>query len=120
MVANGHAWMYRQYSSSPQIAQAESHAKENRLGLWSLPEAERVPPWEWRRGNKANSPLPPTTQAHPPQVLSSSSSSNSVCGSKRTCSQMTSCEEAKFYLLQCGVKSLDRNQDGVPCENLCR
>lgn len=42
MVASGNAWMYRQYSSSPQIAQAESHAKENRLGLWSLPEAERV------------------------------------------------------------------------------
>ena len=47
MVASGNAWMYRQYSSSPQIAQAESHAKENRLGLWSLPEAERIPPWEW-------------------------------------------------------------------------
>ncbi|MCL4555679.1 MAG: excalibur calcium-binding domain-containing protein [Gammaproteobacteria bacterium] len=33
---------------------------------------------------------------------------------------MTSREEAKFYLHQCGVKSLDRNQDGVPCESLCR
>lgn len=47
MVANGHAWMYRQYSSSPQIAQAESYAKENRLGLWSLAESQRIPPWEW-------------------------------------------------------------------------
>ena len=121
MVANGHAWMYRQYSSSPQIAQAESHAKENRLGLWSLPEAERVPPWEWRRGNKANSPLPPSTQAQQPaQVSSSAINYNSSCGSKRTCSKMTSCDEAKFYLLQCGVKTLDKDGDGVPCENLCK
>lgn len=52
MVANGNAWMYRQYSSNLQIAQAESHAKQSGLGLWSLPEAERMPPWKWRRGNK--------------------------------------------------------------------
>lgn len=41
-----------------------------------------------------------------------------TCG-KRTCSQMTSCEEAKFHLTQCGVKSLDRDNDGIPCESLC-
>lgn len=40
------------------------------------------------------------------------------CG-KRTCSQMTSCEEAKFHLTQCGVKSLDRDNDGIPCESIC-
>jgi hypothetical protein len=28
--------------------------------------------------------------------------------------------EAEFYLGQCGVTGLDRNGDGVPCENLCR
>ena len=33
---------------------------------------------------------------------------------------MTSCEEAKFYLTQCGVGSLDGNHDGVPCAKLCR
>ena len=32
---------------------------------------------------------------------------------------MTSCEEAKFYLTQCGVATLDGNRDGVPCEMLC-
>ncbi len=25
------------------------------------------------------------------------------CGEKRTCGEMTSCEEARFYLTQCGV-----------------
>lgn len=39
--------------------------------------------------------------------------------SKRVCKQMTSCEEAKYHLTQCGVKSLDRDGDGIPCESIC-
>ncbi len=42
------------------------------------------------------------------------------CGTKRYCSQMSSCSEAKYYLNTCGVSSLDRNNDGVPCESLCK
>lgn len=42
------------------------------------------------------------------------------CGAKRYCSEMTSCAEARYYLTQCGVRSLDRDGDGVPCEALCR
>ena len=42
-----------------------------------------------------------------------------TCGAKSTCGQMTSCEEAKFYLTQCGVKRLDGDGDGVPCASLC-
>jgi hypothetical protein len=43
----------------------------------------------------------------------------SQCGGKRKCGQMLSCEEARFYLQSCGVRSLDRDGDGVPCESLC-
>jgi len=42
------------------------------------------------------------------------------CGKKRYCSQMTSCEEAVFYYRVCGLKRLDRDRDGIPCEKLCR
>lgn len=42
------------------------------------------------------------------------------CTGKHTCGEMLSCEEATFYLLSCGVKSLDRDHDGVPCNSLCR
>lgn len=42
------------------------------------------------------------------------------CGTKRTCPQMLTCEEARFHLTFCGVTSLDRDRDGVPCNNLCR
>lgn len=42
------------------------------------------------------------------------------CAGKKTCKQMVSCAEAKFYLAQCGVKSLDGDRDGTPCNSLCR
>lgn len=43
-----------------------------------------------------------------------------TCGSKRTCGQMSSCEEARFYLNQCGLSRLDGDKDGTPCESLCK
>lgn len=49
MVATGNAWVYRQYNKSQQLLQTEAAAKHQRIGLWSLPESERVPPWEWRK-----------------------------------------------------------------------
>ena len=45
---------------------------------------------------------------------------SSKCGQKKYCSQMTSCEEAKYYLNVCGLKRLDRDGDGIPCESLCK
>lgn len=42
-----------------------------------------------------------------------------VCGTKTRCGQMTSCEEARFYLTQCGVSRLDGDGDGMPCASLC-
>ncbi len=42
-----------------------------------------------------------------------------VCGSKRYCRQMDSCEEARAFLSQCGISRLDEDKDGVPCEALC-
>ena len=41
------------------------------------------------------------------------------CGAKTTCGQMSSCDEAKFYLTQCGLKRLDGDGDGIPCTALC-
>lgn len=42
-----------------------------------------------------------------------------ICGAKRYCTQMTSCEESVFYFADCGVSRLDGDSDGVPCEKLC-
>lgn len=39
---------------------------------------------------------------------------------KRYCRQMASCEEALFYLTQCGLTTLDGDRDGLPCEARCQ
>jgi len=49
MVAEGHAWVYRKYSDDPHMLELEASAQEQGIGLWALPESERIPPWEWRR-----------------------------------------------------------------------
>lgn len=39
------------------------------------------------------------------------------CDGRTHCSQMTSCDEAKFFLNNCPGTKMDGNGDGVPCEN---
>ncbi len=48
LVRLGAAWVYRDYSNDPALLRLEATARCERRGLWRLPEAERVPPWEWR------------------------------------------------------------------------
>jgi endonuclease YncB( thermonuclease family) len=49
MVRRGAAWVYRAYSHDPALLRLEAEARAARRGLWALPEAQRQPPWEWRR-----------------------------------------------------------------------
>lgn len=48
-----------------------------------------------------------------------SNSQSFNCGEKRYCKEMKSCSEAIFHLKECGLKKLDRDGDGKPCENVC-
>jgi endonuclease YncB( thermonuclease family) len=120
MVRQGAAWVYRQYAKDQSLFALEAEARQAKRGLWSLPEAERQPPWEWRHARRGDSgtlrPLP-STVAEAPRP---NAGSGLTCGSKRTCGQMASCAEARFYLTQCGLSRLDRDGDGTPCESLCR
>lgn len=121
MIASGGAWAFRQYLSDQSLLEDEARAKREKLGLWSMPEAQTVPPWEWRRGMReaqVDPPAPPAQRS----LLSReavASAGDFTCGVKSRCAQMTSCEEANFYLTQCGVDTLDGNRDGEPCEKLC-
>lgn len=128
-VRRGMAWVYTQYAHNPELLALQQQAREAQRGLWSA--SNPVPPWEWRRthpssgrsqwgwlswlkfwksGNKPTKPAPIREGMNTPQQ----------CGAKQYCKEMTSCEEARFYLEQCGLKRLDANGDGVPCEALCR
>jgi len=56
-----------------------------------------------------------------PMVLAYNKPASSMqCGIRKTCSKMSSCEEAMFYFHKCGDGRLDRNKDGIPCNKLCR
>lgn len=41
------------------------------------------------------------------------------CGAKTYCKEMSSCAEARHYMNDCGMDKLDRDGDGIPCENVC-
>ncbi|MCE0557072.1 DNA/RNA non-specific endonuclease [Motilimonas sp. E26] len=41
------------------------------------------------------------------------------CQDKYYCNEMTSCQEAQFYLNSCGIDRLDNDNDGLACESLC-
>jgi len=40
-----------------------------------------------------------------------------TCRGKTQCNQMTSCEEAKFYIRNCPGTKMDGDGDGIPCES---
>lgn len=47
----GMAWHYKRYSQDAAYSQAESTARQQRLGLWS--DSNPTPPWSFRRSEKA-------------------------------------------------------------------
>ena len=107
-VWRGLAWVYRQYSDDAQLLALEAEAKAARRGLWA--DANPLPPWAWRHGGRA---------AAKPEPTPARTDVAGRCGAKRTCAEMTSCAEARFYLNECGLSRLDGDKDGTPCEALC-
>lgn len=49
MVSSGYAWAYRKYSV--EYVSLEDFAKQSHFGLWGM--ADPIPPWEFRRQNRA-------------------------------------------------------------------
>lgn len=115
MIELGAAWVYRQYAKDQKLYLLEDIARKKKIGLWSLPEAEKIPPWDWRRMKKNASSIDKS------KASSKDSENKFSCNtSKNTCAQMISCKEAYFYLNQCGNYKLDGDGDGVPCNTICR
>lgn len=68
--------------------------------------------WAWQQG-----PSQPAVLAPGEGPTLTGSRSRPRCGSKTTCAEMNSCEEAMYFLNQCGQRRLDRDGDGIPCES---
>lgn len=111
-IRRGMAWEYSNYHSNHVLVALQNEAKQAPRGLWAL--SDPTPPWEWRKLHSNVAPAQTSIAAPPPAMPL-----DPTCSRKKYCSEMSSCEEAKYYLTQCGIKSLDGNGDGVPCEKLC-
>jgi endonuclease YncB( thermonuclease family) len=97
--------------SNHELIALEAEARQAERGLWAM--SSPIPPWDWRKQHATAvmpEPVPMTQNA----VVRDAS-----CGDKKHCSQMSSCEEARHYLTVCGLKYLDGDRDGTPCEKLC-
>lgn len=86
-------------------------AKGIRTGLWSQPNA--IPLWVFRHPERAQ-------LATPEPRLATKGLGSGRCGTKRFCKQMATCDQARYFLSVCGVKQLDGDGDGRPCEALCQ
>lgn len=118
-VRRGMAWAYSRSREGRAYARLQSEAQLAKRGLWQ--QANPQSPAQWRKLH----PSEPTKRIQPqqkkaqPQIQKPEKFSNLACGKKNYCSQMVTCDEAHFYLTVCGVKRLDTNKDGIPCESLC-
>jgi hypothetical protein len=94
------------------------------LRFWALPLIEEpAGPVREKRASVVEkaAPAEPVIENRAPVEVSTVVQRPADCQpDKRFCKDMTTCEEARFYLTTCGLSGLDRNKDGVPCEKLCR
>jgi micrococcal nuclease len=61
LVRDGFAWWYRTYAPKDrELAGLEREAKDAKRGLWS--QGEPIPPWEWRKGKRADAQVAPVGQ----------------------------------------------------------
>ncbi|MFZ2302666.1 MAG: thermonuclease family protein [Gallionella sp.] len=114
-IRRGMAWEYSHFHGNKALVALQEEAKQAPRGLWAL--SDPMPPWEWRKlhpGSAGEQPRAANLQSAAP-----ANPATATCGRKKFCSEMASCEEARHYLTRCGIKTLDGNGDGVPCDRLC-
>lgn len=89
-----------------------------KLSASAKQNAMKLPEPSGSHGKRHNdAPIPTLYQAS--KVVPTATMSHE-CKGKRTCKEMSTCEEAKFYLDNCGATKIDGDGDGIPCEKLCR
>lgn len=107
LIENWYAWEYtytKTYKYQELFKKSEEKAKNKLKWLWK-PETCN---WEILEIKKEESEINNDT-------LKSHS-----CWEKKYCTQMISCEEAKYYLNSCSLNRLDADKDWIPCESLCK
>jgi len=57
MILQGAAWYFEKFSKDRALRAAEASARRAGLGVWTIPDEHRIPPWEWRKLSKAERDL---------------------------------------------------------------
>jgi endonuclease YncB( thermonuclease family) len=124
LVEGGHAWSLRWRNDAGPLVKQERMAKALNRGLHEGGAA--VKPADFRRlnglcpGQGAAQVMAPVVAAAPvlpparPVVAPVATAWR--CDGRTHCSQMHSCEEAKFFLANCPDVKMDGDHDGIPCE----
>jgi hypothetical protein len=73
----------------------------------------------WGYGKLQGHPPEPQQPSAAPQALrfQGAPTQTFACKGKTHCSEMRSCDEAKFYLAHCPFPKMDGDGDGIPCED---
>ena len=73
---------------------------------------------QYHRYTLENTELTDVQQLTPSKLQSQNTITNSQysCDGRTQCSQMTSCEEAKYFINHCPNTKMDGNHDGIPCQ----
>jgi len=119
MVEEGHAWSIRTRWDQGPLVKQERMAKALHRGLHATGDAEmprnfRVTHGPCRVGEapepgRAPSPVPLPLASRPTAAVFQ-------CDGRQHCSQMRSCDEAKYFLAHCPGVKMDGDRDGIPCE----
>jgi endonuclease YncB( thermonuclease family) len=136
-VEEGHAWSIRTHWDQGPLVKQERMARALARGLHAAGGA--VMPREFRQthgpcsgaapaGTSARrEPVPATpvpampapalpVRATPAPATPAPPGASFRCDGRVYCSQMTSCQEAEYFLAHCPGVKMDGNRDGVPCE----
>lgn len=113
-IRRGMAWENSNFHSDKTLLALQEEARQAPRGLWAL--SDPTPPWDWRKQHPSTTPVADVASSADTKPTASFDPN---CGTKKHCSEMTNCEEAKFYLASCGAKLLDGDAGGMPCEKLC-
>ena len=67
--------------------------------------------------NNSASYAPPMTLTEDEPVERTSPAPRYQCDGRTRCTEMRSCEEARFFLRKCAGSAMDGDGDGIPCED---
>ncbi|WP_181177842.1 thermonuclease family protein [Mesorhizobium sp. B2-3-15] len=115
MVEHGQALDWPRYSHGAYAGQ-QATAEATKVGLWV---GTFQAPWDWRASH-ADGAAPSSQRLGIVSRKLVAQSGVYSCEPRRYCSQISSCDEAQWYLHNCSWgRKLDRDGDGMACETLC-